>query len=232
MKSIGKKLFSLVLALMLVFAMGLTAFAHEPVDLDRSGSITVSVQYDGKGVAKAKFTCIRMAYVQEIKGTESGFYFFRTLDGEMIGNELVSEDAAALAEELEKLWLDNQETFEFAEWTKETDENGKVTFTGLEPGLYLIRQPSATYGYSKMAAFLVSVPYVVKDSEDSWHYEYNVTAAAKSELEREPVPTAPPPEKLPQTGQLQWPIPILAVAGMAFLAAGWMMKRREKHYDR
>jgi LPXTG-motif cell wall-anchored protein len=34
--------------------------------------------------------------------------------------------------------------------------------------------------------------------------------------------------KLPQTGQLAWPIPILAIAGMVLVIAGWVIRRREK----
>lgn len=235
MKSKFNKLFSLLLALTVVFSASLTAHAHEAVDLDRLGSITVSVKYDGKAISGAKFTCIQMAYVRETKGTESGFHFYRLFDDVLIEDDRVTKDAAALAQELETVYKDNKDRFDFREWTLETGKDGKVTFHSLEPGLYLIRQPSATPGYTKMAPFLVSVPYVVKDS-GGWHYEYDVNASAKSELEKEPEPTAPPPTKptdpsLPQTGQLWWPVPLLAVAGMTLFAAGFALSRgkRKEH---
>lgn len=45
-----------------------------------------------------------------------------------------------------------------------------------------------------------------------------------------PTPT-PTPEvpKLPQTGQMNWPIPVLAVLGLALVALGWILRRKEKH---
>lgn len=46
-------------------------------------------------------------------------------------------------------------------------------------------------------------------------------------------PDAPPtppvgPEKLPQTGQLKWPVPVLAALGMLLLLAGSILMRRER----
>lgn len=226
MKNKWNKLFTLFLGLMLVWTMVLPVLAHEAVDLDRLGSITLSVKYNGKGVSGAKFTCIRIAYAAEIKGTESGFYFFRVTDDTIIDNERITGDAAALAKEMNTLYQNAQGSFAFQEQTLATNNDGQATFENLEPGLYLIRQPSAAAGYYKMSPFLVSVPYVVKTADGDWHYEYNLTVSAKSELEREPTPTQPvkdPDPTLPQTGQLWWPVPLLAVSGMAFFALGWFL---------
>ena len=43
-----------------------------------------------------------------------------------------------------------------------------------------------------------------------------------------PTPPTPPagPEKLPQTGQLKWPVPVLAALGMLLLLAGSILMRR------
>ena len=44
-----------------------------------------------------------------------------------------------------------------------------------------------------------------------------------------PTPTPPVgPEKLPQTGQLKWPVPVLAALGMLLLLAGSILMRRER----
>ena len=43
------------------------------------------------------------------------------------------------------------------------------------------------------------------------------------------LPTPPVgPEKLPQTGQLKWPVPVLAALGMLLLLAGSILMRRER----
>ncbi|KIR03186.1 hypothetical protein P261_02001 [Lachnospiraceae bacterium TWA4] len=41
-------------------------------------------------------------------------------------------------------------------------------------------------------------------------------------------PSTPPkpPSRLPQTGLLWWPVPILACAGLVLFMIGWIIKRR------
>ena len=46
-----------------------------------------------------------------------------------------------------------------------------------------------------------------------------------------PVPTTPP-TKLPQTGQLNWPVPVLVVLGLALFSLGWGLRfgrRKDSH---
>jgi hypothetical protein len=75
---------------------------------------------------------------------------------------------------------------------------------------------------------------------ENGEYQYHVTASIKSELEREPEPTEPeptdPPDPpgLPQTGQLNWPIPLMVVAGLALFVVGWVLcfgKKREQYEE-
>ena len=49
-------------------------------------------------------------------------------------------------------------------------------------------------------------------------------------VEPSDTPPTPPvgPEKLPQTGQLKWPVPVLAALGMLLLLAGSILMRRER----
>ena len=99
------------------------------------------------------------------------------------------------------------------------DKDGNATFSDLTFGLYLVVQKTAAPGYGKTAPFLVSVPYLYADE-----YQYDVTSQPKTDLEREVKPTAPPSpgggKKLPQTGQLWWPVPVLACAGLGCIAVG------------
>ncbi len=230
------RIFAVVLAMVVVFSLSLTVYAHEAVDLDRNGSIAVLVKYDGKEIPGAKFTCVKVGYVEEVKGTESGFHFYRMFDDVFIKDERITKDSAALAKELESIYKANRERYEDYEWTLDSGKDGTVKFNSLKPGLYLLRQPIATPGYSKMDPFLVSVPYAVKDKDGDMEYDYDVTITSKSELEREPEPTKPPittDDKLPQTGQLNWPVPLLAVSGLAFFILGWVLfMNREKKHER
>ena len=110
--------------------------------------------------------------------------------------------------------------------TKEIGNNGEASFTNLELGLYLVVQNKAADGYSKADAFLVSIPM-----SENGTYIYTVDASPKVELEKAPVPTTPskPSEPtLPQTGQLNWPIPILVILGLCLFTVGWMLRFGKK----
>lgn len=41
-------------------------------------------------------------------------------------------------------------------------------------------------------------------------------------------PTSPPGGRVPQTGQLWWPVPFLTIFGIAFFAIGWVRRKREE----
>lgn len=109
------------------------------------------------------------------------------------------------------------------------DKKGTATFTDLRFGLYLVVQKTAASGYGKTSPFLVSVPYLYKDE-----YKYNVTSQPKTDLEREVKPTTPPSSggggKLPQTGQLWWPVPVLAAVGLLMIVIG-LLRRRSAGYE-
>lgn len=122
--------------------------------------------------------------------------------------------------------------------TIKVGSNGKVKFDtdptdslhGLRKGLYLVVQTSAAKDYKKISPFLVTVPC-------DGHME--VDATPKSE----PGKFSPggggggggnnnhkkPP--LIQTGQLNWPVPVLAGSGILLFMLGWIMvfSKRERY---
>ena len=218
-----KKVITLLLALSVLISLPLTAYAHDvPQDRDDC-SIEVIVRYDGENVDGGTLTAIKVGYVDE----EDGNYFF----SQEFTNAKIEDITSSGAPKVQKEFYDDYKSnYDFDTQTQAV-KDGKATFTGLSTGLYLIVQNKAADGFSKMGAFLVSVPYM-EDGE----YRYHVTAAIKSELEREPEPepTDPPPTepddpKLPQTGQLNWPIPLMVVAGLALFAIGWILCFRKKN---
>ena len=80
-----------------------------------------------------------------------------------------------------------------------------------------------------MDPVLVSVPFM---DPKTGEYTYDVDATVKPAVIREteptptpsPSPTPTPGPKLPQTGQLNWPIPVLAGAGVFFILLGlWLL---------
>lgn len=221
------RIISVLMLLLAVWGMAFAAHAHEVPDVTREDcSIEVIVQYDGENISGGTLTAVR---VGEIAQTDGNYVFVRVKDGEPI----VFEQSAASAEALRKFVEENQAGYDFDSYTVSVEE-GKAKFSDLPTGLYLIMQDKAAEGYSALNAFLVSVPYL-----NDGVYEYTVTAAAKSslapELETEPTeptdstqPTQPdePSDDLPQTGQLNWPVPLMAVAGLLLMTLGWMLRRK------
>ena len=108
------------------------------------------------------------------------------------------------------------------------DSGGTVSFSDLKVGLYLVMQAKQGTGDSKfeIAPFLVSIPY--HNPDGTWNYD--VSAQSKPITITWYPPESPDkpvkPRKLPQTGQLWWPVMALGAAGMAFIIAGAAMKRR------
>jgi len=213
-----QKLSAFLLAAMLIFSMSLTAYAHDYVQMDKKGTITVTMRMGETAVGGGTLTLYQVGEVRE----DDGNYTFQpTGDFASCGESFEDVTSPALADSLSKYAKENK----LPGVTKNIDENGTVTFTDLEVGLYLFVQNKAANGYNKADPFLVSLPYM----QDNGQYGYHVDASLKAELEKEPEPTTPQPTKptdptLPQTGQLNWPIPVLAVLGLLLFTAGWVMR--------
>lgn len=220
-----KRILAWVLALMLLGTAPLTVRAHEVPDDQRLGSVTLSMTYRGEPLPGGSLTLYRVAEV----ATENGDYFFEyTADFaecEIAVEELLS---AQLPEALAAIAAEKGLTGT----TGTADETGKVRFTGLEIGLYLIVQEEAAPGFRRINPFLVSVP-----RNDDGHYVYDVETAPKNVPGPEPEPTEPPTEpiepgpELPQTGQNNWPVPVLAVTGMLLILAGLLCVSGRKKRD-
>lgn len=177
----------------------------------QKGSIEVSLYHNGQPLSGGTLTAIRVGWPEE---TQNGVRFYRIPDGAALENIQSADTARSLEDYVNQ----NKHSFE----TRTVSiRNGRALFSGLPTGLYLIRQKDAPEGFFPVNSFLVSLPYYVNGET-----LYQVTAQAKTELKPKPAPI--PPEKLPQTGQLTWPIPVFSAAGMALLALGWLLKRRGK----
>lgn len=231
---IRKRLPALLFAVMLLCTVSITAFAVEVPDLSRQGSIQITMQKDGTVVPGGTLTLYRVGSVQE----ENGEYSFG-LTGDFADCDVSLDDVASaeLAESLEQYVKDNR----LEGTTKDIGTDGKVSFTELDLGVYLLMQNKSASGYNIIDSFLVTVPML----EDGT-YVYDVDASPKVELEKiteEPTkpstpvtpttPTKPTSTKpttkptsptLPQTGQLNWPIPVLVVSGLALFSIGWMLR--------
>ena len=213
----GKRIISILAALLLLRCLPVTVLAHAVPDETRKCSITVTMRIGNKAVSGGSLTLYRVGEVYEDDGNYS---FIPTGDFTDCSVSLDDVQSPELAETLTAYANDHKLTGT----TRTVGKDGEVTFSNLKLGLYMLVQTRAASGYSKISPFLVTVPYL-----DNGVYIYEVDADTKMELEKEPKPTAPPSTshtggKLPQTGQLNWPVPMLAILGMTLFAVGWVMR--------
>lgn len=121
--------------------------------------------------------------------------------------------------------------------TQTIGADGMAGFSGLEEGIYLVVQTKAANGYEMFSPFLVSLPM-----RENGQWKYQVEAMPKIEVSvsgkpetpvKQPVSTPKPVSsgnnlRLPYTGQLIWPVPVMAIAGMLLFAVGWSLRKDKK----
>ena len=217
-----------LLALLLLLCLPLSAAAHPVPDAQKDGqcSITVTMTYRGKALKGGTLALYKVGDVAEEDGNYSFVPVAAIREDLAQFGDIQSPDLAGKLSKLE------DKLTPVTALPQKVGEDGKVAFLHLPFGLYLVVQKTAASGYGKTAPFLVSVPYLYADE-----YQYDVTSQPKTDLERE-VPTKPTSPttkpttssgggtKLPQTGQLWWPVPVLACAGLGCIAVG-LFRRRE-----
>lgn len=223
-----KRLSVMILAFILLYAVSFTASAHEAPDLNQHGSIAIIMQQDETVVPGGTLTLYRVGEIKE----DDGNYSF-SLTGDFIDSGRSLEDIESL--DLAKALAEYARGQKLTGFTQKIDEKGRVSFDNLELGLYLLVQNEAANGYNEISPFLVSIPM----NEDGV-YLYKVDASPKVELEKKPDTTTSTQNttgttstntKLPQTGQLNWPIPVLVVSGLVLFSVGWVLRSSKKRDD-
>ena len=223
----AKKVVSLLLILALLGSVCAAVSADQMPDHSRTGSISVSMAYLGEPVPGGNLMLYKVA---DVSHEDAVFVYTEAFSGCEMSLEDIQDPMLAL--ELEAIAREQ----ELVGTTKNMDENGRAKFENLTIGLYLLVQTEPAPGYNKVNPFLVSLP-----GQREGAYIYDVDASPKVALEPEEteptetteptVPTTKPPS-LPQTGQLSWPVPVLAIGGLILLCVGWLLReseRRKKH---
>lgn len=223
-----KKITALLLALLLLSG-ALAARAAELPDPERPGSLCLLLDWEGVPLTGGKVTLYRVADVAQ-QGADSSFGLIPELEGTGVSLDNLADTTLPqiLAQKAREKKLPPIEA---------PVKEGKAAFLELMPGLYVVTQnrESACDGFEPIDPFLISLPRWEKDG-----YAYDITAEPKVALEKtpdetteptEPEPTQPEDTDLPQTGQLNWPIPVMATAGLALFALGWFLcfGKREHH---
>ena len=110
---------------------------------------------------------------------------------------------------------------------KTTDSKGKLVFDRLDPGLYLIVRTNAVNTSYEYEPSLIFVP---QTSEGELLYDVDAEPKFSKKTDTDLPSSTPDGEKLPQTGQLIWPIFALSILGLVLVISGvYMIKKERKH---
>ena len=225
------RILSFLMALVFVVILAVNASATTDMpDLSGKGSLTLTMNYNGQPLNSGKVNILALGEVQAISKSQYDFKLFASLGKETLTQEeLYDADVA-------KSLLSNAKNFYGKNIISESISGGKVEFKDLSAGLYVVWQEEsdACDGLSAFQPFLISVPRWQDDA-----FVMDVVAAPKVPLQDAPpppetTPPPPPPPELPNTGQLNWPIPVMAVSGVMLMIVGLILcvNRKRNNYEK
>ena len=233
-KSLGtfmKPAIALLLGVVLTLAAPVGAFAAENSEMpdpSRSGPISVTFKNPENGKPIGGENVFALYKAADVV-VDNGFRFvFRDKFAE--AGDSLNEDSdlsAELASKLAKL-ADSRGISPVASSAK-PDGSGVMSFDGLEVGLYLVVQTGTGKGDEAYTIdpFLVTIP--LKGTDGALIYDVDATPKVGIKPNEKPPKKTPPPKhppKLPQTGQLWWPVFVGTAAGVLLLVFGIMNKKR------
>ena len=232
MKGIAKAVLALSMCLVMpLTAIPVSAAENEAPDLDRTGSLTITYKYYNEKTKEtesvSKGNSVGLFKVADVVA-DNGYRFKVDNRFASVGEiPATSEELDAVNIDLARKMEEIAKNYDFDVAPQETDANGQVSFDGLEVGLYLVMQDARGEGENRyfLSPCLIAIPYRNADGS----LAYDITADAKPigvYKELVPPPPAPTPKKIPQTGQLWWPVAALGAAGVLFVVMG--MVRRSK----
>lgn len=212
----------------------LIATAAAEFDPSAVGSISVRIHTaEGANVEGAHIALYR---VGEPVVKDANLTFEPNKDFKGSGETLADLSADGLAD---RLWRFAQKNGVKPAAEGDTAKDGTLTLKGVTAGLYVVAQEGFAQGkggFTEIEPFAVSMP-MTNSEGTGWTYE--ITAQPKVGVVAQPTATpaptdAPTDEKLPQTGMLRWPIPVLAVVGVLLFSLGWalcFMKKKKSDRD-
>ena len=201
------------------------AEVREFPDLDKTGSITASFTYydkdSGNTLPVAGGNTVGLFKVADVE-VHNGFIF--VVDPRFASAGEIPATSVELAGKMAKIAAD----YDFDIAPVEMDSDGTASFSDLEVGLYLVMQAKQGTGDSNfvIAPFLVSIPYRNPDGSLTYDVNAQTKPIGIAWIPPESPDEPDKPKKLPQTGQLWWPVMALGAAGAAFIIAGVAAKHR------
>ena len=206
----------LTILLLVLFLLSLPVAATDGPDLKRTDcSITIDTIPSGS---------ITLYRVGEISQEDDTWCFRPTEDFKSSGQALEKIDSPSLAK---ALWDYARENTEIKSEVYKI-KMSKVTVNNLNPGLYLIGQTKdqASGKLAPVNPFLVSIPHW---ENGQWDYSIDASPKTGTDITPTPTPTPPnPPPRIPNTGQMNWPVPVLAISGLVFVMLGFCIRYSER----
>jgi len=208
-----KKLILLFLAVVLTFAFSVNAVAvKQEIDTSKTGTLTVTMEcshgYRSGGTVELYYVA-----TVDLRNNEYAFDYTEAFKDCPLSTDNISDGLEA-----DKFYAYLTDAGIEGERAALTD--GVAVYSNLPTGLYLVVQAETDSGFSKALTFFVTIP--VADG-DNWNY--NVDASPKVEIEHTDIPTPP---GIPETGQLKWPVPVMALSGLLLTAIGFIILKRNK----
>lgn len=235
-KTLKKYIGIWAVCLLALLCMPGTIWAADGIQTEKTGRLTITYPFDS-----ASFALYRTA-----EASEGGAYqWTKDFRGYSVSLSQNSEEEWKAAAGKLAAYVKRDKPKPYRKGV--TDKQGTLVFDGLETGLYLVMGEPGKSEFEEYTSlpFLIQLPGLNENRE----WEYEITAAPKYEKNRDQLPDGgmkdPPSDKntssggntpgsggssgkLPQTGQLWWPVPLLLICGMLFLAAGlWIQKKRK-----
>lgn len=214
----------LVAVVALSLALSMTVHAAPQMDMEQKVSLTIRYDVDRTPVSGIEFRLYRVADIS----TDGKFTATDDFAGYALSfDALTSDDWTVLAGTLEEDVA--KDRLEPAMRGK-TDAQGTIFFSDCLQGLYLLVGDKHTLEdctYTPQS-LLVSLPSMYSDG--GWEYEVISEPKFSSNSEDDQSSSlssdSSGDDRLPQTGQLQWPIPVMFLLGTGVFLTGYFYRRR------
>ena len=185
-----KRIFAVIIVLALCITTFVTpASAYSLPDLSKKCAITIEMRYGSSAIRNMRITIYRVADAEIAGGASLKF----PLTSDFSGSGINFADMDSGSKNLEfsntlKRYISDHNILGTPD---STNSSGKVTFSDLSAGMYLV-VPTSVSGYYTPSPYLIMLPQT--DADGIWLY----SIAARPKTEISPVPPPPPVDPPPR----------------------------------
>ncbi len=241
--------------LLIISVTNITAFAEELPELSDKGILIVSMKKDGRPVPGGEFEIYQIAGISLPAGKIN---YEITKDFKNCNIPIDNIESDEVIYNLESYITNNG----ISGMKTNVDDNGIAEFSSLKPGIYFVKQNNAAEGYRKVSSFTVSLPFyergkyqytvtanpklvsnrfdnnnpptTVKSPNSNGDHNQNHNGGSNQNSNSNSKHNGSDSDsRLPKTGQLNLPVPILTVTGFCMIVFGFIIRCcGRKDYDK